>query len=664
MLIYFLLVVALPLTTSREPHLANQIDGKLSTAAWGAPEGSDGDPDVLEPSDPQDEAEQTIDKDSVDSVDVAAELASTDEAATEMLGESSVVEDDAEALPAGLAPSMDVSPSPFPEDNETVEAGSTNESTDTEAERSEAITEEDGTNEEEVEGREPESEDEGEPRAADGASEEENAEDGTFSPDEDDVDVDESEELKKENDATELATERSDGSEDDVDAEEVPGEAAVDEDEAGGSGEDETDTSEGMDGDVDEAEFPSVEESDGELPARERDGVADEGTPELLGDVTDDQNESDEGLESVDHMTRESEDEDEDEAEAVDDEHRTEESPSLGDGSPPSPESLYETSDSDLAHRDTEVSIPDFDDDGEMFDPLPTGHERADPGKPEFASKARAGGTWPLPRDRPVGTADSGAEWQPDLPDIPDFSSDFFPAGDANDDLPRETMNGDAAVETPPPQVSTEPPNDGDTNASRSGRGEGSDGRSDEKADDSDEPEGREGGVSSADEEDDDEDASTTREESIQNSEPTTPIPTGRTLRGIRPVKAAHNAELERSGGAHHVQHSAFAFSSHGWSSGGSPHAPVLPPMLPGQIDGAPKFVYTSPSMDERRQSTEVKILADTIHVELLQHAGASIVGRDITGRSVVIYYPTDDAAQEGFRLLSSRIRNTEIYRE
>ncbi|KAF4759089.1 hypothetical protein FOZ63_006141, partial [Perkinsus olseni] len=264
MLIYFLLVVALPLTTSREPHLANQIDGKLSTAAWGAPEGSDGDPDVLEPSDPQDEAEQSIDKDSVDAEDVAAELASTDEAAAEMLGESSVVEDDAEALPAGLAPSEGVSPSPFPEVDETVEPDSTNKSTDTEAERSEAIIEEDGTNEEEVEGREPESEDEGEPRAADGALEEENAEDGTYSPDEDDVDVDESEELKRENDA-ELATEKSVGSED-VDAEEVPGEAA--EDEAGGSGEDETHTSEGMDGDIDEAEFPSVEESDGELPAR------------------------------------------------------------------------------------------------------------------------------------------------------------------------------------------------------------------------------------------------------------------------------------------------------------------------------------------------------------------------------------------------------------
>ncbi|KAF4692721.1 hypothetical protein FOZ62_013818, partial [Perkinsus olseni] len=473
------------------------------------------------------------------------------------------------------APSEGVSPSPFPEDNETVEPGSTNESTDTEAERSEAITEEDGTNEEGPEGQDPATEDEGEPGAADGASEEENAEDGTYSPDEDDIDVDESEELKRENDAA-LATERSVGSED------------VDAEEAGGSGEDETDTSEGLDGDVDEAEFPSVEESDGELPARELEGGADEGTPELLGDVTDDQNESDEGLESVDRTTRESEDEDG----AVDDERRTEESASLGDGSPPSPESLYETSDSDFAHRDTEVSIPDFDDDGEMFDPLPTGHERADPGKPEFASKARAGGTWPLPGDGPVGTADSGAEWQPDLPDIPDFSNDFFPSGDATDDLPREAMDGDAAVETPPPPVSTEPPNDGDINASRSGRGEGSDGRS------GDEPEGYEGGVSSADEEDD-EDAT-----------------------------------------------------------------PVLPPMLPGQIDGAPKLVYTSPSMDERRQSTEVKILADTMHVELHQHAGASIVGRDITGRSVVIYFPTDHAAQDGFRLLSSRIRDTEIYRQ
>ncbi|KAF4756553.1 hypothetical protein FOZ63_017396 [Perkinsus olseni] len=86
--------------------------------------------------------------------------------------------------------------------------------------------------------------------------------------------------------------------------------------------------------------------------------------------------------------------------------------------------------------------------------------------------------------------------------------------------------------------------------------------------------------------------------------------------------------------------------------------------MLPGQIDGAPKLVYTSPSMNERRQSTEVKILADTMHVELQQHAGASIVGSDITGRSVVIYFPTDHAAQEGFRLLSSRIRNTEIHRQ
>ncbi|KAF4738578.1 hypothetical protein FOZ63_020271 [Perkinsus olseni] len=133
-----------------------------------------------------------------------------------------------------------------------------------------------------------------------------------------------------------------------------------------------------------------------------------------------------------------------------------------------------------------------------MFDPLPTGHERADPGKPEFASKARAGGTWPLPRDRPVGTADSGAEWQPDLPDIPDFSNDFFPPGDATDDLPREAMDADAAVETPPPPVSTEPPNDGDIKASRSGRGEGSDGKSDEEEAD---------GVSSADEQDDYEDA-------------------------------------------------------------------------------------------------------------------------------------------------------------
>ncbi|KAF4709588.1 hypothetical protein FOZ63_024180, partial [Perkinsus olseni] len=107
-----------------------------------------------------------------------------------MPGESSVVEDDAEASPAGLAPSEGVSASPFPEVDETAEAGNTDESTDTEAQRSEATTEEDGTNEEEVEGREPESEDEGEPGAADGASEEENAEDGTYSPDEDDIDVD------------------------------------------------------------------------------------------------------------------------------------------------------------------------------------------------------------------------------------------------------------------------------------------------------------------------------------------------------------------------------------------------------------------------------------------------------------------------------------------
>ncbi|KAF4702950.1 hypothetical protein FOZ63_020530, partial [Perkinsus olseni] len=133
--------------------------------------------------------------------------------------------------------------------------------------------------------------------------------------------------------------------------------------------------------------------------------------------------------------------------------------------------------------------------------------------KPEFASKARAGGTWPLPGDRPVGIADSGAEWQLDLPDIPDFSKGFFPPGDATDDLPREAMDGDAAEETPPPQLSTEQPNDGDINASRSGRGEGSDGRSDaEEADGGDEPEGYEGGVFSADEEDDYEDATTPRE--------------------------------------------------------------------------------------------------------------------------------------------------------
>lgn len=54
----------------------------------------------------------------------------------------------------------------------------------------------------------------------------------------------------------------------------------------------------------------------------------------------------------------------------------------------------------------------------------------------------------------------------------------------------------------------------------------------------------------------------------------------------------------------------------------------------------------------------KVKILADTMHVELHHHVGASIVGSDIAGRSVVIYFPTDSAAQEGFQLFTSRIRN------